>query len=377
MAHPEVAAAAVQTISPIALLLPVLSFLMAATGTWLHTRATLKNVDLSGLMDQPNDRSLHQAPVPRIGGYLMMVSAGVGFVVAATALFSTGSWSMTTTMGAMPIAVLGLGAACLTMLGRRDDQQPMAVLPRLAVHLLCASLINVAVVYAGSSVPNPATLPMPSNGLALLAVILLGTLTVTWFTNLYNFMDGANGLAGLMALIGFATYAVMAPMGSLPNLLAAAVAGAALGFLFFNWDPARIFMGDAGSIPLGYLAAGLGFVGAGAGYWPWFTPIGVFFPFVFDATTTLALRAWRGEQLSSAHRQHAYQRAVVAGLGHRRTVLVYGLLMAMCSVVSATSAYLKGSVSVALWTVILLLHIGLAITTRLPFWPAQPNKPGT
>ncbi|TAN81345.1 MAG: glycosyl transferase family 4, partial [Gallionella sp.] len=144
-----------------------------------------------------------------------------------------------------------------------------------------------------------------------------------------NFMDGSDGLAGGMAMSGFGCYGVGAWLGGdgAFALLNFSVAAAALGFLFFNFHPAKIFMGDAGSIPLGFLAAALGVWGWQQGYWPfWFTPL-VFSPFVADATVTLFKRARRGEKLSQAHRGHYYQRLVQMGCGHRNTALAEYALM--------------------------------------------------
>jgi UDP-N-acetylmuramyl pentapeptide phosphotransferase/UDP-N-acetylglucosamine-1-phosphate transferase len=148
--------------------------------------------------------------------------------------------------------------------------------------------------------------------------------------NIYNFMDGSDGLAGGMALFGFGFYGLAAWLAG--NIAFASVnltvAAAALAFLFFNVHPARIFMGDSGSVPLGFLAAGLGITGSLRGYWPvWFSPL-VFSPFIVDATVTLARRLLRGEKVWLAHREHYYQRLVRMGCGHRATALLeYGLML--------------------------------------------------
>ncbi len=329
--------------------------LIAALLTAGLIRRRLRSADLSGLMDLPNQRSLHEKPTPRIGGLLMFVGASTGFAMMTGCQFPP---AHPLGESAGPLAVSCLAALCLVLLGYRDDRHPLPVLPRLLIHLLCAIAI------AAATIPHGLTSGLAGLGVTGVLMLLAAMLATAWFTNLYNFMDGANGLAGLMTLSGFGTYALIAPPGSLVGLLSAALAGAALGFLCFNWDPAKLFMGDAGSIPLGFLAAGIGLTGAAAGYWPWLAPVGIFLPFVFDATTTLAIRAWRGENLSRAHRQHAYQQAILAGWSHRRTATVYGLLMAACSLTSATFGYHNGSVSFALWAVIILIHASLGIAVR-------------
>jgi UDP-N-acetylmuramyl pentapeptide phosphotransferase/UDP-N-acetylglucosamine-1-phosphate transferase len=148
---------------------------------------------------------------------------------------------------------------------------------------------------------------------------------MTWMTNLYNFMDGTNGLAGGMTVIGFGVLG----LASGEAVLVCATMGAALGFLRYNFDPARVFLGDAGSIPLGFLAGALSFAGVARGQWPLWFPLLVFAPFVIDATATLLKRMVRREMVWAAHRQHYYQRLVRMGWSHRRLALAeYSLMCA-------------------------------------------------
>jgi UDP-N-acetylmuramyl pentapeptide phosphotransferase/UDP-N-acetylglucosamine-1-phosphate transferase len=146
-------------------------------------------------------------------------------------------------------------------------------------------------------------------------------------------MDGADGLAGGMALAGFGAYAIAASQAGLPAIaaLSAAVAAASAAFLLFNFAPARIFMGDVGSVPLGFLAGALGILGWRAGGWPLWFPMLVFAPFACDATLTLLKRALRRERLSQAHREHYYQRLVRMGFGHRGTAWIEYAAMAGCA----------------------------------------------
>jgi UDP-N-acetylmuramyl pentapeptide phosphotransferase/UDP-N-acetylglucosamine-1-phosphate transferase len=132
-----------------------------------------------------------------------------------------------------------------------------------------------------------------------------------------------------MAVIGFGGMALAASSGSPVALVAAAVVGAVLGFLVFNFPPARVFLGDAGSIPLGFLAAALGLLGWAADQWPLWFPVMVFSPFIADASLTLARRLVAGERVWQAHRDHGYQRLILSGWSHRKTALAaYGLMAA-------------------------------------------------
>lgn len=247
--------------------------------------------------DVPNDRSLHARPTPRVGGWGVSPVAGIAIAVAAPRLW--------------PVAVAAL---CLALISQIDDRRGLPARVRFAAHV--AAACAVLAVYGAA---------LPLWAFAMLAVSLV------WLVNLYNFMDGADGLAGGMALFGFAGYAIAALVARHASLelawACAAVAGAAAGFLGFNFHPARVFLGDAGSIPLGFLAGALGLWGWLAEVWPMWFPAMVFAPFIADASVTLVRRLVRGERFWQAHREHYYQRMVRSGLGHRRTALYWYAVM--------------------------------------------------
>ncbi len=248
-------------------------------------------------LDRPNERSLHDRPVPRVGGLGMMAGVLLAFAL----------------LRAEPLlATLVLVLAVVSFL---DDRSHLPIGVRFATHAVAA------VVFVAFALPD---LHPVWQAAAVLAVI--------WTTNLYNFMDGSDGLAGGMTLFGFAAYALGAWLAGdgVFAALAAGVAAAAAAFLAFNFPPARVFMGDAGSIPLGFLAATLGLLGWREGYWPIWFPVLVFSPFVIDASITLARRVLRGERFWVAHKIHYYQRLVQLGWGHRNTALAEYALMGVC-----------------------------------------------
>ena len=247
--------------------------------------------------DIPNERSLHQRPTPRVGGWGIVPVAVVALLILAPSMW--------------------LVAACavfLAAVSQIDDRRGLPARVRFAAHLVAVVLVIVA---------HPANVPWWA--LAVIGFLML------WLVNLYNFMDGSDGLAGGMALFGFGGYAIAALTGPAPDpalgLASAGLAGAAAGFLTLNFHPARIFLGDAGSIPLGFLAGALGYWGWQRGVWPVWFPALVFSPFIADASVTLLRRLARGEKFWQAHRQHYYQRMVRLGMGHARTALTWYLLM--------------------------------------------------
>lgn len=274
----------------------LLSSLLAFVATFIVLRQLLRHRIARVIVDQPNERSLHQAPLPRIGGIALMAGVAIGWGVLGAA-----NW------------VLVLAVLVLIVLSLLDDWRGLPVAVRFSVQ----GVVAAAYLWVEGP-PLSAWLP------------LLGAwLAVVWMTNLYNFMDGSDGLAGGMTLFGFGAYALAAWFGGAQSLalLSACVAAAAAAFLIFNFHPAKVFMGDAGSIPLGFVAAALGLSGVLQGVWPGWFPALVFAPFVVDATVTLFKRLLRGERIWHAHRSHYYQRLVQMGWGHRGTALLeYGLM---------------------------------------------------
>jgi UDP-N-acetylmuramyl pentapeptide phosphotransferase/UDP-N-acetylglucosamine-1-phosphate transferase len=141
-------------------------------------------------------------------------------------------------------------------------------------------------------------------------------------------MDGNDGLAAVMSICGFGAYGIAAMRAGANADVFLALAAATLVFLRVNLPPARTFMGDGGSVGLGFLAAAFGFYGIRAEMWPSWFPLLVFLPFAADATTTVVRRIARGDHLFEAHRTHYYQRLHQMGSGHRGTLLFYAVLIA-------------------------------------------------
>ncbi len=286
--------------------MPAVPALLAFAVSFVCLRLLLSRLGRGLALDQPNERSLHDRPVPRTGGIAVLAGAAVALAVGV----DSGIGSLWLSMAL---------AAGLALLSFADDTLGLPTVGRLAAHLASA---GVLVWYVLS--------PMHPAALVLLA------LAVAWTANLYNFMDGSDGLAGGMAVIGFGTYALAAHLagGSALATLSAALAAAAAAFLTSNFHPARIFMGDVGSVPLGFLAGALGVVGWRDDLWPLWFPMLVFAPFMCDATLTLLKRVLRGESASHAHREHYYQRLVRMGFGHRGTAYIEYAAMLGCALVA-------------------------------------------
>jgi len=271
--------------------------MIAALFTLLITTILLFSKIGKEIQDIPNQRSLHNAPIPRIGGIGIM--AGV-LTAWALMLTSLAWWVVFPLLALIAVSLL-------------DDKRGVPVRKRLLVHGLAALVL---VIGSGLATQN-----------ILLALLALPC--VVWMTNLYNFMDGSDGLAGGMTFFGFTMYGLAALMhgDDTQGMLNFSIGAAALGFLYYNLHPAKVFMGDAGSIPLGFLAAAMGLWGWEQGHWPGWFPLLVFFPFVADATVTLVKRMLRRVKITEAHREHYYQRLVQIGWGHRNVALFAFALM--------------------------------------------------
>jgi UDP-N-acetylmuramyl pentapeptide phosphotransferase/UDP-N-acetylglucosamine-1-phosphate transferase len=269
------------------------------------------------ILDRPNERSLHTSPIPRTGGVAILTAGCVGLLVAHLI------WGLE-----RPVAWIAAGTLALGAISFVEDRNGVARRYRLLVHVAAACLLPLAGVGLDRLELGTWALSLPP--------ILGWVLTLAgavWMTNLYNFMDGMDGFAAGMTLIGFATLALLGWRGGSPGFtaVAAVVSAGAAGFLVWNFPPARIFMGDTGSAPLGYLAAGLSLWGSREGLFPLWAAVLLFSPFIVDATVTLLRRALHRERIWEAHRSHYYQRLVRAGWGHRKTVLRAYLLMLACA----------------------------------------------
>lgn len=254
------------------------------------------------IMDLPNERSSHSLPTPRGGGLAVTpvcLAGWAGLSLAGAAL--PGTW------------LVLAGAAALLALSWIDDRRGLPPGPRLAVHLAAcalglAALPQDCLIFQGS-------LPFWADRL----VALLG---YVWFVNLFNFMDGIDGISGVESAaiaLGLALLALLT--GQMTAMAQPAVLlAAALGFLVWNWHPAKLFLGDSGSVPLGFLLGWLLLNLAGHGH----LAAALILPLYYltDATITLIRRLSRGEKVWQAHRQHFYQQALAGGHGHDKVVLV-------------------------------------------------------
>lgn len=313
----------------------------AAALTHLLGRRVLDWLIRRQIMDMPNDRSSHTIPTPR-GGGLATTPVMAGLILAL-------AWQH----GDAGLARLAGGALILLAVCWIDDRKGLPALPRFL-----AQGAVIALVLAFES------RPILWDGLPLVLDHGLVGLGWLWFVNLYNFMDGIDGITGSQSAClgaGIALAAVLA--GLAPPVFAAALIVAAVGaaFLLLNWHPARIFMGDSGSVPLGLVLGGLLVELAAAGY----LAAALILPLYYlaDATITLARRALNGEKVWQPHRKHFYQRAVQGGKSHDQVVLT--ILAGNLGLILFAALAVKGFWPASLLCAILVVALILA---RLSHW---------
>ncbi|MFO1496829.1 MAG: glycosyltransferase family 4 protein [Verrucomicrobiota bacterium] len=290
------------------------------------------------IVDHPNERSSHQEPTARGGGIAIVL-----VILSAGLIVSLGKYPRS-------ITVIGACVLVLSVVSFIDDRKPLPALSRFGFHV-CASFVAVTVCFW----PELARAVVPAESGALAALVwTLALLWLTGYTNAFNFMDGINGLAAGQAALtalgmGFLCL-LSASQWSSPSLLFCfAVAGAAAGFLPHNFPRARMFMGDVGSAPLGFLLASLGLLLAMEYGWHLLIPFMLLQAnFLLDTGITLVRRVARGEKWAQAHREHFYQRLVRAGYSH---YFVTGIEMV-----------LQAGVIVLMW---LYIHVGVGIQLGL------------
>ena len=267
------------------------------------------------IQDKPNIRSLHKESKPRMGGMIFMP------IILLMWFFSgldTPIYLTLTVIGLMTVSFL-------------DDLKNTSAVLRLIFHIililffvLCLD-ISLNLFYLG-----------------LVALFLV------WMSNLFNFMDGSDGMAAGMAVIGFFSYAITSYIAgdysfALKNGI---IMTCSLSFLLFNFSSAKIFMGDVGSISLGFLSGAMGIIGWQKELWPLWYPLLIFSPFIVDATTTLLKRIIKKEKFWQPHREHYYQRLILLGWSHKKTALVSYVVMICLSLISLYSKFIHNHESI-------------------------------
>lgn len=324
----------------------------AAPVTWLLIECIRAHAVRRGWLDHPVARSAHTRPVPRLAGVAIVVVLAAGMTIAVRS-------------GLAPEALLAAVGISLMVgvVGLLDDFLNLPSTPRLLTHVAAAA----ATVWCYGPIDRVG-LGGDMISLGVLAVPLT-VLWICWFINAFNFMDGIDGIAGVQTLVAGLLWMTLGVAGDGTALWPGALlAAASLGFLVHNWSPARVFLGDAGATTVGYWLATLPLLDSA----PSHATLGllVLWPFVFDATATLARRIAAREPLNQGHRQHYYQRLTRTGLRHSLVTLLFGGLAALCAAIGGVTHVYDFGMVIAIVSMA-ACGVGLALVVRQRERPAR------
>ena len=269
-----------------------------------------------GIVDIPNHRSLHEQIKPRTGGLAILSAISVGFLFFYPFIDES-------ILLFLPYILF------LAIIAFVDDIYSISAASRLLLQLILACLL----IYEGFMIESFNLLSLNITLPSFVAVIST-ILFIVWLINLYNFMDGMDGFSAGMAIFGFCTFALLAYLKGEEGFMIAnlILVFGILGFLLFNLPPSKIFMGDIGSTVIGMFVALYSIWANNNGVFPIYISVIIFAPFILDATITLIKRTFRGEKIWVAHRSHYYQRLVLSGLGHKKTLFLEYIWMLLCSI---------------------------------------------
>jgi len=358
-------------------------FLAAAGTTFVTTPVVRRMVVRMGAISEPNDRTVHAVPTPTMGGLAMyggfLVAMGVALVLPFFAEVRRGS--------PIPLAAI-VTCSLMVGLGVIDDRRGTTALAKFTSQVFIAGVL----VLMGAAL---AFFWIPGLGVVVLDPDLAVPLTILWVVavaNAVNLVDGLDGLAAGMIAIAAAAFFVyvirtenMFGDASAAAMLSAITVGICLGFLPWNFHPAKIFMGDSGSLLLGMLLSIATISGIGRNPFPpsagdiaaitgaVLVPLLVLFIPLLDVVLAIARRTWRGQGIGHADKEHIHHRLMDIGHSHRRAVLLMYLWSGLISASTLAVGLIDGRTTVGL---VLLAALGLFLVTALPAldrWRSRTN----
>jgi UDP-GlcNAc:undecaprenyl-phosphate GlcNAc-1-phosphate transferase len=323
----------------------ILSFLAAFGTVLLVTPLVIKFAHKIGATDKPNHRKVHQKVMPRLGGLAIFIGVVVGYI--ASGLYDERIYGITA------------GAILIVVIGILDDMYELKARTKLIGQLLVAGVV----VYTGLKIEF-ITIPFVIErfDLGWLAI----PVTILWIvgiTNAINLIDGLDGLAAGISSIAIATLAVMAGMAGKEMILTLCliVLGSTIGFLFYNFHPAKIFMGDTGALFLGYCISVFSLLGLykSVTLFSFVIPIIILGVPIFDTAFAIIRRFLNKQPISAPDKSHLHHRLLAIGISHRNKVLliyVFGIFFSVCAVM-LTSATFLGTILIMIALVITIQFI--------------------
>ena len=334
----------------------VFAFAVAMIVAIVLTPVVRKLATELGVLDLPNDRRIHAGAIPRLGGLAIVVA----FFVALLSLFATGS-AVSGLFLTHPMRALGLavGGLFISTIGILDDARGLR-----AWHKLWAQCLAGTIAYVCGFRIDAVTLPFIGNLEMGVFGIVVTVLWIAAITNAINLIDGLDGLAGGVAFFACVTNFVVGFINNdvIVMLLSASLGGAALGFLLFNFNPASIFMGDSGSMFLGYVLATTSILGNTVKS---STTVAILVPFValgvpiIDTLLAMARRFLERRSIFAADRGHLHHQLLAMGLTHRRAVLLLYALSILFTVAAIAVSIGRNTTVGAALIVITIAVVGV------------------
>lgn len=339
----------------------ILAFLIAFIVAFCTTPVVRRIAIKMGAVDIPKDeRRMHSKPIPRLGGLAIII----GFFIAVIFTLISRMIDMHFLFEDMRIPGLILGSIIIAIVGMIDDSKTLKAWVKLIFQILAA----LVVVFSGIRIEE-ITNPFSSMGMTFLGILSI-PVTVIWLvgiTNAINFIDGLDGLAaGISSIASISLLFILFASGQTAFIfLTAALAGAALGFLPFNFNPAKIFMGDTGSNFLGFVLATISVMGLVKSYAAFAValPLLVLGLPIFDTAFAILRRLFNGKPIMEADRGHLHHKLIDMGFSQRQTVIVLyivSLVLGICAVELAANGVFKA--------IILLVSVGIFIIIGAKFF---------
>lgn len=301
------------------LVMAIIFFVFLVLASALFVSHLIQRYRQIGRMDVPNERSMHHADTPTGAGIVIASFLGLALIFFATIL----EINSRAIMIAISFIVAGL-----TLVGWLDDRNNLGIYPRLFVFFLLAVVLTFGIGVVDNVKLGAELIVLIPYWLALVLTIL----AFVWLVNLYNFMDGMDGLAAMQTIVAACGFSILfsqigTELSEVLSITCGVLGAATIGFLFWNWHPAKIFMGDVGSLAIGGFFATLMVCSVRYFDMSLFSGVLILGVFIFDASYTLITRLVCGEKITQAHSSHLYQRLVKAGVAQNKIVIGYSLLM--------------------------------------------------
>lgn len=348
----------------------VMVFLIALVVSLAMTPLARKLAFKIGAIDVPkDDRRVHKTPIPRLGGLAIYL----GFVVSVLFMLPMSK----------AIAGMLIGGTLIVAMGIVDDIKPLSAKTKLAGQIVCAIIL----VYSGLRI-GKFNIPFMEDTAIYLSFLSI-PVTIFWIvgiTNTVNLIDGLDGLAAGVSMIAalslsyvahindlhWIPWAVEANGGSSAAIMTLAIAGACLGFLPYNFNPAKIFMGDTGSLFLGYMLSAISIYGAikGATALATFVPVLALGLPIFDTAFAILRRALNGKPIMEPDKGHLHHRLLSTGMGQKRTVLV---LYTISATLGLSAGFMSSSKMIDALAILLVASGMMYMTIGIPRFQKQKS----